>query len=131
MRLIFPHRMTPWRAMIAAPLLATALIILGINAPAVITWVQSLPLLGPFFQRTISPNASKALILFGILCPAIPALVGVALFRATVQLLRDWKAQRIRAQRKAAWLSRERAVAPTVERLVQRKEGIDNAGKTI
>jgi hypothetical protein len=109
--------------MIVAPLLAAAIIIAGVNAPTVIAWLQSLPLAGPFFQRTISPNAASTLILVGILCPAIPAIVGVALLQALTRVYRDWKAQRIRERRKAAWLSRERAVAPTIERLVQRKEG--------
>jgi polyferredoxin len=115
--------MTPWRAMIVAPLLAAAIIFAGVNAPTVINWVQSLPYIGPFFQRTISPNAASTLIFLGILCPAIPAIIGVALYRALVQMARDWKAQRIRERRKAGWLSRQRVVAPTVERLVQRKEG--------
>jgi hypothetical protein len=123
--------MTPWRAMILAPLFAAAIIVIGIHAPDVIAWVQALPVLGPFFQKTISPNAAGALIMLGVLCPAIPAFLAVALYRALLQMSRDWKAQRIRERRKAAWLSRERAVAPTVERLAQRKSGIDNGGKTI
>jgi len=119
--------MTPWRAMLLAPLLAVAMIVAGLNAPTVIAWIHSLPLLGPFFQRTISPNAGSTIVFVGVLCPAIPALLAVFLCRALVQLLRDWKAQRIRERRKTAWLTREKVVAPAVKRLAQRKEEIDNS----
>lgn len=123
--------MTPWRAMLLAPLLAVAIIVAGLNAPSVIAWVHSLPLLGPFFQRTISPNAGSAIVFVGVLCPAIPALLAVFLCRALIQLLRDWKAQRIRERRKAAWLTGEKVVAPAGERLGQGKVRFDNSGKTI
>lgn len=117
--------------MILAPLFAAAIILIAIHAPEVIAWVHALPVLGPFFQRTISPNAAGYLIMLGVFCPAIPAFLAVALYRALLQMWRDVKAQRIRERRKAAWLSRERAVDPTVERLVKRKSGIDNGGKSI
>jgi hypothetical protein len=123
--------MTPWRAMIVAPLLAAAVVIATINGPAAIGWLQSLPLVGSFFQRMISPNAASAAVFLGVLCPAIPAIIAVALYRASVQMVRDWKAQRIRERRKTAWLNRDRAVEPVVEQLVQRKDRIDNRGKTI
>jgi hypothetical protein len=109
--------------MILAPLLAAAVIVVGLNVTSVIDWVHSLPLLGPFFQRTVSPKAGSTLIFLSVLCPAIPALLAVFLCRAVVRFARDWKAQRIRERRKAAWLSRAKAVTPAVERLAQRKVG--------
>jgi hypothetical protein len=123
--------MTPWRAMILAPLFAAAIVLLGINAPGVIAWVKALPVLGPFFQRTIHPSASTALIFLGVLCPAIPALIAVGFYQALVQLFRDWKAQRLRAQRKAAWLERARTAGTAVEEVLDRKAAIDKRGKTI
>jgi hypothetical protein len=117
--------------MILAPLFAVAIIFIGINAPNVIAWVQALPVLGPFFQRTIHPGASTTLIFLGVLCPAIPALIAVGFYQALVQLFRDGKAQRLRAQRKAAWLQRARMAGTAVEEILDRKAGIDKRRKTI
>jgi polyferredoxin len=123
--------MTPWRAMITAPLLAVAIIIIGINAPNVIAWVQALPGIGPFFQRTIHPGASTALLFLGVLCPAVPALIAVGFYQAVIQLFRDWKAQRLRAQRKAAWLQSTRTAGTAVNEVLERKAAIDKCRKTI
>lgn len=117
--------------MILAPVFAVLMIVVAVHAPDIVASLQAAPLVGPLFQKAISPKATGMLVMVGVLCPAIPALFAVALYRGLYQLARDWKAQRIRKRRKMDWLSRERVVAPTIERLAHRKSGIDNSGKSI
>jgi hypothetical protein len=64
--------------------------------------------LGPFFSKD-DQSLPKA-------------FVAVALYRGVASDLARWKAQRIRERQQAAWLSHERTVAPTIERLALPKE---------
>ena len=93
--------------MLLAPLLAAAIVVLCFKAPEAIEIIQGLPYLGPFLKRTMNPNAPEAIKIIGILCPAIPAIFGVAMFRLLISICRNFKAQRIRTRRRHERESRE------------------------
>jgi hypothetical protein len=123
--------MTPWRAMVLAPLLAAAVVVLFLEAPAALSFVHGIPVIGRLLQRIINPNAANILTLFGVFCPAIPAILGVAFFWHGLKAYRNLKAQGIRTRRLREREMREMPGVSTLEHLAQNKVSIDNRRKSI